>query len=157
MLQAIPHHLPASQPPLARAGVSLHHPFLQRALEPEALVSEQFITHQPVQHHGLYSLDVIFTTVSPGVQPVSTLILYPPHPHSLSRQHQAWGAGGGWRGAHLIWEREGRLEDGSRLQASGASTPVKRARRQGFWSHYMWLRQEALHQDVQGSGSGLGQ
>lgn len=58
-------------------------PFLQRALEPEALVSEQFITHQPVQPAGITSNTACTTRTSSPPQSVlaSSLRL---HPHPLS-------------------------------------------------------------------------
>lgn len=75
-----PSQTPTSQASWAEAGVSSHHPFLQRALEPEALVSEQFITHQPA---GITSNTACITRTSSPPQSVlaSSLRL---HPHPLS-------------------------------------------------------------------------
>lgn len=96
MLQARPHLLPTSQAPWAKAGVSLHHPFLQRALEPEALVSEQFITHQPVQPASITACTTwassIFIPVSSGIQPQAPPSS--PVPHTLSPSQGSTRPGG---------------------------------------------------------------
>lgn len=62
-----------SQPPWSRS--KLYHLSLQRALEPEILVSDQFITHQIIPSlaapYPEHSLDTVFTLVSSGTWPQS--------------------------------------------------------------------------------------
>lgn len=84
MPQARPHLLPTSQTPWAKAGVSLHHPFLQRVLEPEAPGSKQFITHQPVQPASIIACTAWTASSSQSVLAPSLRLHPRPVLHTLS-------------------------------------------------------------------------
>lgn len=131
----------------------MHLLFLQGTLEAEVLVSEHFITHQPAQP-ARTTARTASSSVSQFWHPASASI-HTLTPFQGSTRPGATPQLGEGEGDGKI--KAGQKETRFGPQASGATAPVKRARRRGFWGHYTWFRQEALLQDGQGSHSGLGQ